>query len=135
MRHLAHIFKALSDESRLRILTLLLQRGELCVCDIEAATEFTQTKTSRHLSYLKRVGLVNVRRDGLWMHYSVRMPKQQEARMLLNCVSKILEHNTILQGDLKRGKKWEQRKSCCLLRNKSNRKVKNEKQRSETGSS
>ena len=120
MQHLAHIFKALSDESRLRILTMLLQRGELCVCDIEAATEFTQTKTSRHLSYLRRVGLVSVRRDGLWMHYSALMPEQQEAKMLLNCVSKILETNAILQEDLKRGKEWEQRKSCCLLQIKSN---------------
>jgi ArsR family transcriptional regulator len=117
MRHLAHIFKALCDESRLRILTLLLQRGELCVCDIEAATEFTQTKTSRHLSYLRRVGLVKTRREGLWMHYSVLMPKQREARMLLNCVSKILEDNTTVQGDLKRGKDWLQRKKCCSVEN------------------
>ncbi len=115
MRHLAHMFKALSDESRLRILTLLLQLGELCVCDIEAATAFTQTKTSRHLSYLRRVGLVKTRREGLWMHYSVLMPKQKEARMLLNCVSKILEHNTTVQGDLKRGEDWLQRKKCCSL--------------------
>jgi ArsR family transcriptional regulator len=121
MRHLAHMFKALSDESRLRILTLLLQRGELCVCDIEAATEFTQTKTSRHLSYLRRVGLVKTRREGLWMHYSVLMPKQREARMLLNCISKILEHNGIIRRDLKREEKWLQEKKCCSLQNKFNK--------------
>ncbi len=121
MRHLAHIFKALSDESRLRILTLLLQRGELCVCDIEVATEFTQTKTSRHLSYLRRVGLVKVRREGLWMHYAVVMPKQKEARMLLHCVSKILENHVVIRGDLKRREDWLKQKSCCLLSNTSHK--------------
>jgi len=118
MNHLAHIFKALSDESRLRILALLLQRGEICVCDIEAATAFTQTKTSRHLSYLRRVGLVSGRRDGFWMHYSVIMPEQKEAQMLLQCVSKILESNATLQDDLKRGVQWRQQKSCCRIEQK-----------------
>ncbi|MGD0339830.1 MAG: metalloregulator ArsR/SmtB family transcription factor [Bacteroidota bacterium] len=117
MRHLAHILKALSDVSRLRILALLLRRGELCVCDIEAATDFTQTKTSRHLSYLRRVGLVKTRREGLWMHYSVMMPRQKEGRMLLNCITKILEHNVTMRGDLKRGEDWLRRKKCCSLQN------------------
>ena len=123
MRHLAHIFKALSDESRLRILTQLLQRGELCVCDIEAATEFTQTKTSRHLSYLRRVGLVKVRREGLWMHYAVGMPRQKEARMLLHCVSQILENHVVIRGDLKRREDWLKQKRCCLLSNTSHKRV------------
>jgi ArsR family transcriptional regulator len=118
MYHLAHIFKALSDESRLEILTLLLQRGELCVCDIEAAMQYTQTKTSRHLSYLRRVGLVKVRREGLWKHYAVVIPKQREARRLLHCVSAILEDNATIRGDAKRSTEWLQRKKCCLLQKK-----------------
>ena len=49
MKELAAVFKALADEARLRILNLLFRTGELCVCDIEATTGFTQTKVSRHL--------------------------------------------------------------------------------------
>ncbi len=94
---------------------MILSRGEMCVCDIEAATRFTQTKTSRHLSYLRRVGLVRARRDGLWMHYSVIMPKQPEAQMLLSCVSKILENNRTLRVDLERDARWRDKKSCCLM--------------------
>ncbi len=131
MNHLAHIFKALADISRLRILAMILQRGEMCVCDIEAVTEFTQTKTSRHLSYLRRVGLVRARRDGLWMHYSVIMPKEPEAQMLLRCVSKILENNRTLKGDLERDARWRNRKSCCLAGQKNTKGGCNECQRSE----
>ncbi len=126
MNHLAHIFKALSDESRLRILALLLQKGEQCVCNIEAATEFTQTKTSRHLSYLRKVGLVRARRDGFWMHYSVIMPEQEEARTLLRCVTKILESNATLRRDLKRREEFVEQKSCCLIGTKKTGENKND---------
>lgn len=53
-----HIFKALSDESRLRIIHLLYQKTEMCVSDLELILDFTQTKTSRHLTYLRNAGLV-----------------------------------------------------------------------------
>ncbi|MBI2354568.1 MAG: metalloregulator ArsR/SmtB family transcription factor [Deltaproteobacteria bacterium] len=66
-----NIFKALADETRLRILALLLQEGELCVCDIIAAIQLPQSTVSRHLAYLRKTGMVNDRRCGLWMYYSV----------------------------------------------------------------
>ena len=69
MDTLAKTFKALSDESRLRILGIILRSEELCVCDIEYVMGFTQTKVSRHLAYLKNAGLVEDRRQGLWMLY------------------------------------------------------------------
>lgn len=69
MRNLADIFKALGDESRLKILALLLRYGELCVCDIENVIGATQSKTSRHLRYLLHAGLVQDRREGVWVHY------------------------------------------------------------------
>ena len=71
MKQTAHFFKALSDETRLRILSLLLVEGELCVCDIIAALGQPQSTVSRHLAYLKKTGWVNDRRCGLWMYYSV----------------------------------------------------------------
>ena len=71
MRELADIFKALGDETRLRIMALLIQYGELCVCDIENVIDATQSKTSRHLRYLLHAGLVQDRRVGVWVHYRV----------------------------------------------------------------
>lgn len=70
MKASARIFKALSDETRLRILCLLLE-GELCVCDIMDVLQLPQSTVSRHLAYLKNVGLVDDRRCGVWMYYSL----------------------------------------------------------------
>jgi len=67
----ANIFKALADETRLRILALLLAQEELCVCDIIAAVKLPQSTVSRHLAYLRKSGLVSDRRSGLWMYYSI----------------------------------------------------------------
>ena len=67
-------FKALSDETRLRILGLL-REGELCVCDIMKVLSLRQSKVSRHLAYLRNAGLVTGRREGLWMHYTLTEPE------------------------------------------------------------
>ena len=64
------VFKALADKTRLRILALLAG-DEVCVCHIHDSLRLPQPTVSRHLAYLRRVGLVTARRDGLWMHYSV----------------------------------------------------------------
>ncbi len=70
MEELVSIFKALSDETRLRIIKLL-EQGELCVCDITAALEMVQPKVSFHLSTLKEAGLIRDRKAGKWIHYSL----------------------------------------------------------------
>lgn len=70
MKTTAHVFKALSDETRLRILCLLLD-GELCVCDIMDVLQLPQSTVSRHLAYLKNACLVDDRRCGVWMYYSI----------------------------------------------------------------
>jgi ArsR family transcriptional regulator len=72
MENTVNLFKALSDETRLRILSLLLTEGELCVCDIIAALNLPQSTISRHLAYLKKTGWVDDRRCGLWIYYSVK---------------------------------------------------------------
>src|SRR5690242_8218720 len=66
------IYKSLADETRLRILALLLAEGELCVCDIIAALKLPQSTISRHLGTLRKAGWVNDRRCGLWIYYSIR---------------------------------------------------------------
>lgn len=64
-------FKALADETRLRLLALLLSAGELCVCDLTATLQLPQSTVSRHLAYLKGAGWVNDRRVGVWIYYSI----------------------------------------------------------------
>lgn len=70
MNELVTIFKAFSDETRLRIIKLL-ERGELCVCDIVAALNMVQPKVSFHLSTLKEAGIIKDRKQGRWIHYSL----------------------------------------------------------------
>jgi ArsR family transcriptional regulator len=68
MQNLLGIFKALSEETRLRILKLL-EQGELCVCDIVAALHMVQPKVSFHLAALKEAGFIKDRKQGKWTHY------------------------------------------------------------------
>ncbi|HCT64475.1 MAG TPA: transcriptional regulator [Lachnospiraceae bacterium] len=64
------IFKALSEESRLRILTLLMER-EMCVCEIEVCLDMTQSNASRHLTVLKNCGILNCYKKAQWAYYRI----------------------------------------------------------------
>lgn len=68
MNELVVIFKALSDETRLRIIKLL-EEGELCVCDLTAALDMAQPNVSFHLGALREAGLIKDRKQGKWIHY------------------------------------------------------------------
>jgi ArsR family transcriptional regulator, arsenate/arsenite/antimonite-responsive transcriptional repressor len=72
VKDIAQFFKVLADEARLKILWLLFNHRELCVCDILEALEITQSKASRHLATLRHAGLVIDRKVGTWAHYSLR---------------------------------------------------------------
>ena len=71
MRTLAAVFKALSDETRLSMLGLLLREGELCVCDFVEVLGVTQSKASRHLRYLVNAGLLQDRRAAVWVYFRI----------------------------------------------------------------
>ena len=77
------LFKALADKTRLRILALL-GNNEVCVCHIHDTLGLPQPTVSRHLAYLRRAGLVDVRRDGVWMHYQVARSLSPAAQAVLN---------------------------------------------------
>jgi DNA-binding transcriptional ArsR family regulator len=68
MKRAVKLFKALGDPTRLRIVKLL-ERGELCVCQLTEALGMGQSRISRHLSILKGCGLIEDRRAGKWVHY------------------------------------------------------------------
>ena len=70
MQDLIKAVKALSDETRLRILNVLLER-ECCVCEVMQALDISQTRASRNLGILQHAGFLKTRRDGLWMVYSI----------------------------------------------------------------
>ncbi len=88
MKDLVTIFRALSDETRLRILKLL-EHGELCVCDIVAAFDMIQPKVSFHLATLKAAGLVRDRREGKWMHYRIDDSDLFKRMILLSVMEKV----------------------------------------------
>lgn len=69
MQNEIQLFKALSDGTRLRILLLLLNNGELCVCDLMESLQIPQSTASRHLALLRSAGLVDGERRGTWMYY------------------------------------------------------------------
>jgi ArsR family transcriptional regulator len=72
LKETARFFKVLADEARLQMLWLLFNHRELCVCDIMAALEITQSKASRHLAALRNAGLATDRKQGLWSYYALR---------------------------------------------------------------
>lgn len=72
MKQFSRIYKALADETRLRILVLLLEQGELCICDLMNALDMPQSTVSRHVAYMKNTGWLNDRRGGVWMYYSIK---------------------------------------------------------------
>jgi ArsR family transcriptional regulator len=98
MEQLVQFFKALSDETRLRIMMLLTQ-GELCVCDLMFVLDEPQSKVSRHLAYLKHSGLTNSKRAGVWMHYSLKEPTDKLHRAQLDFLKKQLSDLPQFQMD------------------------------------
>ncbi|UCS94782.1 metalloregulator ArsR/SmtB family transcription factor [Echinicola marina] len=89
------VFKALSEEPRVRIIHLLIQNKELCISDLEHILEFTQTKTSRHLAYLKNSGLVGSRRVDQWTFYYIL----DEAIEIINQIFKFIQKDVNLIRD------------------------------------
>ena len=78
MRHLIKTFKALSDETKLRILKILEEQDELCVCEIMQALDMSQSRASRNLGILKDAGLVKDRRERTWIFYSLNPEKETQ---------------------------------------------------------
>jgi ArsR family transcriptional regulator len=91
----SQIFKACADESRLRILHLIFENGEMCIIDLEKILEFTQAKTSRHLIYLKNSGILTFRRYNHWVFYQIK----DEVFEILKQIFQFLRKDKQLQKD------------------------------------
>lgn len=90
MKQEARLFRSLADETRLKILWLLMAAEELCVCDIMNVLSITQSKASRHLRYLFNLGWVTDRREGLWMYYRLAVPPDSPAAGQLAVLERML---------------------------------------------
>jgi ArsR family transcriptional regulator len=113
MKKKARAFKALGDETRLKMMALLRRRGELCVCDFVSVLGITQSKASRHLRYLHNAGLVDDRRNGVWVHYKIPdEPENSWAKTLAQAVEKVCDDAVISEMDAKLDK-WLDRKKRC----------------------
>ncbi|HEB69829.1 MAG TPA: metalloregulator ArsR/SmtB family transcription factor [Desulfobulbus sp.] len=100
MQTTAQLFKALSEEVRLRIMALLIE-GELCVCDLMVVLDMPQSTISRHLAYLRNGGLVTGERRGVWMYYRLADGKNELAKDLLRVLSDHLLLLTVIRQDRK----------------------------------
>ena len=105
MRDMVKAFKALSDETRLRILGLLMER-ECCVCEVMQALDISQTRASRNLGILYDAGFLKLRKDGLWSLYSIDQEGIAEySSDLIEAVRKALGSNKVVAQDRERLKK------------------------------
>lgn len=104
---IALLFKALADQTRLRLINLIGD-DEVCVCFFVEVLKTNQPKISRHLAYLKRAGVVAARREGKWMHYRLVEPGDPHAARIFREVRSWLENNSAMMTDRAR-----LRKICC----------------------
>jgi ArsR family transcriptional regulator len=104
------VFQALGDATRLRIVGLLLS-GEVCVCHIHESLGVSQPKASRHLAYLRRAGLVETRRQGLWVYYRLA----DSADRLVSTIREVVVHTLGHVKTVRRDAARLQRKTGCCL--------------------
>ena len=115
MRELVKAFKALSDETRLRILNLLLER-ECCVCEVMQVLDISQPRASRNLNALYDAGLLKLRRQGLWALYSIDKEGLKEHYVnLVEAVRKAMEGNETALQDRQRLRNAKRIGPSCAL--------------------
>jgi ArsR family transcriptional regulator len=111
VRPLTRLFKALADETRVRIVALLAH-GELCVCHIEAVLGQPQPTVSRHLAVLRNAGLVEMRRDGLWVLYRLAKQADADCERQLRALAATFAPCRALRADLDRLRKLRGPDAC-----------------------
>lgn len=112
MKQVAYLFKSLSEETRLRILVLLQEHGELCICDLMAALDLPQSTVSRHVAYLKNAGWLQDRRGGVWMYYSLTAGLGRQPADLLLLVRTVCATLPDVAQDRLRLQEYRAEKNC-----------------------
>lgn len=96
VRDLALFYAALSDETRLRLLSLM-QHREICVCYLQEVLQTNQPKISRHLAYLRKAGLVEARRDGKWAHYRLKKLDANLEKILSQTLARLRRETQVVK--------------------------------------
>ena len=104
VRPLTRVFRALGDETRVRIVALLVH-GELCVCHLEEALGLSQPNASRQLGILKSAGILDSRRDGTWVYYRISEQEHASVTAVLDVLSTTFGAARALRVDHTRLKK------------------------------
>ena len=102
MKTISNIFKSLDDETRLRILALLLEEDEICVCYLVEVLQLPQSTVSRHLALLKKAGWLKDRREGVWIYYSICKTLASIQQFLLPVLRNFLTATETAKEDQKR---------------------------------
>jgi len=111
MKRLTQFFKALSDETRLQIIALIIWQEELCVCDIERILNLTQSKASRHLRYLLNSDILNDKRVGVSVYYSLSDKLSEFHKNTLNNLEELFEQEEY-KGIRENLDKWLENNVC-----------------------
>lgn len=112
VRLVSRLFKALADETRLRIVALL-SHGELCVCHLHAALRLSQPNVSRQLAILRAAGIVEDRRDGKWIHYRLLRQRHADCERQLRALIGAFSRRALLRGDVARLRKVRGPGACA----------------------
>ncbi len=113
MNELTAVFQSLEEDTRLRILALLMEAGELCVCDLIAILKMPQSTVSRHLSHLKNAGWLQDRREGVWIYYSLVKQPGPLQQSLLPTIRYFLQQQEIVKKDAESLNKLHEGSSCA----------------------
>lgn len=114
---IVQLFKALADETRIRILNLL-ENGELCVCDIEEVLDIQQSNASRHLNKLKLAGLIISAKKSQWVYYRLNNEIFIKYPFILEIINDELRKINICESDIERLTQHKASGSFCEQRNK-----------------
>ncbi|MBI5741341.1 MAG: metalloregulator ArsR/SmtB family transcription factor [Nitrospirae bacterium] len=113
MKDLLNIFKALSDETRLKMLKIF-EKGEICVCDLVSVLDMSQPKISFHLNVLKEAGLIKDRKQGKWVHYSINDSDMFRRFLVLSVMEKIKDKAVKEHlSRLEKVREMKNKEKCC----------------------
>jgi len=110
VRPLTKLFRALGDETRLRMVAML-SHGELCVCHLEKALDLPQPNVSRQLGILRMAGVVDARREGKWIHYRLARPSDETRARVLEATLGAISGDRQMQRD-----RLALERACCAVR-------------------
>jgi ArsR family transcriptional regulator, arsenate/arsenite/antimonite-responsive transcriptional repressor len=113
LKKITKILKALSDESRVRIVNLLKAKGGVCVCEITEIINLSQPTISSHLKKLEEAGIISFKKDGLWVNYYLNKEMDSESKELIELIAKIIEKDPDIKNDLMKIINTDRALICC----------------------